>query len=326
MHRLIALIVSATLLVLLYYLVDFANVIGAARAADVVLLAVGIGAIVPLVLGTAWRFSILTRTASIGILRSIELTLIASTLNLFLPSKMGDVAKAAVLVNRDGMNGKLALSICLFEKALDLASLLLLGGIALLYVAGENSLLRVLAAATAVILFALAVVILPGGFMGRAAHFTDEFVNPRIGAFLKTFSETWESVTLWFWSDRRRAAAVLVLSLAIWAGHLMQFWLFAEAVGATIPILDNMAFATLGILAGLLPVTFAGIGSRDVALVHFYGPYLTPGEGALIGILATLRYVIPALAGLPFLGQSIQRLIHFPKTMISVQLGKKSAD
>jgi uncharacterized membrane protein YbhN (UPF0104 family) len=63
-----------------------------------------------------------------------------------------------------------------------------------------------------------------------------------------------------------------------------------------------MAFATLGILAGLLPLTMAGIGSRDAVIIHFYSAYMSPGAAAVLGVLATLRYVIPAIAGLPFIG------------------------
>lgn len=307
MQRLIAIFVSTTLLVLLYRVIDFSALVDAMRMADPGLLTIGLGAVVPLTLATAWRFSILTRAARVGMLTSIELILIASTLNLFLPSKMGDLAKAVVLVDRNEMDGKLALSICLFEKALDLASLVLLGGIALVYVAGDSPLLWGLAAMVALLFFALIAMVLPLDVVPKAARIAGKFASGRITAFLQGFSQTWESVMAWFWSDWRRAIAVLGLSVAIWAGHLIQFWLFALAIGASIPLLNNMAFATLGLLAGLLPFTFAGIGSRDLALVHFYGAYLTPGEGAFLGVLATLRYVIPAIAGLPFVGQSIRR-------------------
>lgn len=307
MPQIIAFLVSAVLLVLLYRLIDFSTLISAMRMADPTLLTIGISAIVPLVLATAWRFSVLTGAARIGILKSIELILVASTLNLFLPSKMGDIAKAAVLVDRDGMDAKLALSICVFEKALDLASLLLLGAMALLYVAGDSPLLWVLAALTTLLLFGLVVVMMPLGLVPKLASIAGKFANGRITTLFQRFSQTWQSVINWFWADWKRAVAVVILSIGIWAGHLMQFWLFALAIGVVIPILDNMAFATLGILAGLLPVTIAGIGSRDVALVHLYGAYLTPGEGAFLGVLATLRYVVPAIAGLPFVDQSIRR-------------------
>jgi hypothetical protein len=61
-----------------------------------------------------------------------------------------------------------------------------------------------------------------------------------------------------------------------------------------------MAFAVIAILAGLLPFTFAGVGTRDAALVVLFAPYLDAGGAALLGLCATLRYLIPAIAGLPF--------------------------
>ena len=61
--------------------------------------------------------------------------------------------------------------------------------------------------------------------------------------------------------------------------------------------------ASLSIFVGLLPFTFAGIGTRDVALIFFYQPFLAAPVAAALGLFCTLRYLLPALIGLPFLGQ-----------------------
>ncbi|MEE9195587.1 MAG: UPF0104 family protein, partial [Alphaproteobacteria bacterium] len=92
-------------------------------------------------------------------------------------------------------------------------------------------------------------------------------------------------------------------SVVIWFLHLLQIWIFILALGAWTPFLANLALAPLAILAGLLPLTLAGIGTRDAMLILFYAPYMAAPSGAALGILCTLRYVLPALAGLPFLGQ-----------------------
>ena len=114
---------------------------------------------------------------------------------------------------------------------------------------------------------------------------------------LRGFADHWDEAIAWFWLDRARAVRQILLSLIIWAGHLGQMWLFVRAIGPAIPFVDNMAMATLAILVGLMPFTIAGIGTRDAAIVLLYGAWLRPGQAAVLGVLATSRYLLPALAG-----------------------------
>ena len=53
-----------------------------------------------------------------------KLILVASTLNLILPSKMGDIAKAWFMKERGHLHGSLAFSLVVFEKTCDMLSLL----------------------------------------------------------------------------------------------------------------------------------------------------------------------------------------------------------
>ncbi|NEQ17581.1 MAG: UPF0104 family protein, partial [Moorea sp. SIO3E2] len=85
--------------------------------------------------------------------------------------------------------------------------------------------------------------------------------------------------------------------------HLLQIWLFILALNAWTPFLANLALSPLAILAGLLPLTFAGVGTRDAALIFFYQRYFPKEEAAALGLLCTSRYLLPAIGGLPFLGQ-----------------------
>jgi uncharacterized protein (TIRG00374 family) len=306
MRQLAALITSAVLHALIYWRINISTLFDAMRGADWGLLTISILCIMPLTLATAWRFSMLTRAAGVRFVEAIRMVLGASTLNLFLPSKIGDIAKAAVLVEHHNMDVKLALSISIFDKALDITSLLFFGVIALFWVGPSSS--RVIGALTFVTLVLLLVMvglILPFGPISKSLRVVAQLAPSRIHGRILRFIDAWQSFSVWFWEDRRRALEVLSLSIAIWFGHLMQYWLFVLSLGAHVPLLENIAYATLGILAGLLPVTFAGIGSRDAALIYFYGAYLTPGQGAFLGVLATLRYIIPALAGLPFVIQFV---------------------
>jgi uncharacterized protein (TIRG00374 family) len=302
MKRIIGIAVSAALLLVLYAIVDFGALLDAMRAADLFWLTVGLLMVIPLTIATAWRFQALVIDAHVGFGEANRLVLAASTLNLFLPSKLGDLAKAFVLSARHGMEGELAFSIVVFEKALDMVSLLLWGAFACLYVGSSKPEFLLFAFPVLLLLGLTLLIILPLPAASTLIRLAARMLPRGLSAKAERLAGTTVGMATWFWQRPRRAAGILFLSILLWGAHLLQFWLFTRAIGGVVPLLDNMAFATLAILVGLLPFTFAGIGSRDAAIVYFYGPYLSLGGAAFLGILATLRYVIPAIAGIPFAG------------------------
>lgn len=296
MRTLAGLAISFAIIAGLWWRIDPRAILAAARACDPAWLALGLAAVLPLTIATAWRFALLAGP-KIGLAAAARLILSASTLNLILPSKMGDIAKAWVLRRRYGFDGGFALAVVVIEKLLDLASLLFWGVAALIRIGALTNPLGALAlAATATSLMLLAIILSPS----PAVAGTIAALTHRLGRRAGGFGARWGEAIAWFWQDRARAGRLILLSLAIWAGHLGQFWLFVRALGGAMPLIDNMALATLAILIGLLPFTIAGIGTRDAAIVLLYGAWLRPGQGAVLGALATSRYLIPALAGLPF--------------------------
>ena len=118
-----------------------------------------------------------------------------------------------------------------------------------------------------------------------------------------------------FWQDKAQLARIAANSLFIWFLHLVQIWMFTIALNQHVPFLANLPLSPLAILAGLLPLTFAGVGTRDAALVFFYAPYMSAAAGAALGVLCTLRYVLPALLGLPFLGPAVAEMGGLKKLM-----------
>ena len=305
MKKAIGLLVSLALLAIIWWQVDFASIAAATRAANPWWLAAGLATVIPLTLVTALRFAVLSRTR-LGLWASTRLILSASTLNLVLPSKMGDLAKGLVLTGRYGFDAKLAVALVVMERALDMAALLFWGVLAMLWVGRDEPLMLLAAAGTAGLLAMLVVLLSPWPLAGRIIAWLGRVVPGGAGRWLAGFAGEWQGAVAWFWGDRARVLGVTMVSLGIWGGHLAQFWLFAQAL-APVPFLDNMAFATLAILAGLLPFTMAGIGTRDAAILFLYREFLSPGQAAVLGVLATLRYLLPAIAGLPFMGDYLQR-------------------
>lgn len=305
MKKLIGLLVSLALLAILWWQVDLDAIAAAARAADPLWLGAGLVTIIPLTLVTALRFTMLSRVA-VGLWPATRLILGAATLNLVLPSKMGDLAKGLVLTGRHGFSTQLAVAVVVMERSLDMAALLFWGVLAMLWLGQGQPLMLLAAAGTGALLLLLLILLSPLRLASGLLMVGSRLLPGRAGRWLAGFAGEWQTAVAWFWSEPGRVAAVALVSLAIWGGHLAQFWLFAQGLGA-VPFLDNMAFATLAILAGLLPFTMAGIGTRDAAILFLYAPFLGPGEAAVLGVLATLRYLIPAIAGLPFMGDYLRR-------------------
>lgn len=300
MRRLTGLLVSAAILALLYAFIDVRGIWNAAKAADPVWLAAGLLFVVPLTLMTSWRFTLIAAGTRLGFREANRLILAASTLNLFLPSKLGDLAKGHVLSRRHAMKPSLAFAIVVLEKALDMMSLLVWGVFGLIVVGLKDPPMLLFLPPVAGGCALLALLISPLPVLPFLLSRLGRFLPRRLQGALEAFGGSWEAMSRWFWSDPGGALGVALLSVLIWGAHLFQFWLFSKALNGAVPLLENAAFATLSILVGLLPFTFAGIGTRDAAIVFFYAPYLSAGQAALLGILATLRYVLPAIAGALF--------------------------
>jgi len=311
MKRLISIGVSLAILLLIYWQIDFAKLLQVFRECDRFWLVVSLGMVVPLTAFTSWRLQQLM-PASPDASRQLDfgeanrLILAASSLNMVLPSKMGDIAKAYFMRDRGHLTGSLALSLVVFEKACDMLSLLLWCVFGLLLFEDKGLLFwgMTVSVATGLILGLL----LLGSpsfaqFFFKRAH---QVAPKKLKLKINKLSYSWKEMHDYFWGDRRRLSLIAGTSIFIWFLHLLQIWMFTLALNASVPFLANLALAPLAILAGLLPLTFAGVGTRDAALIAFYQPYMAPAVGAALGVLCTSRYFLPAIGGLPFLGQYLK--------------------
>ena len=100
-------------------------------------------------------------------------------------------------------------------------------------------------------------------------------------------------------SDAGRSSA----SIFLWFLHLLQFYFAFLAIRAEVPWPQIFGLVPMAIFVGMLPITVAGIGSRDAALILFFAPYAPASQMAFIGLFASLRYFLPGLCGVPFIHQ-----------------------
>ena len=309
MKRLISLVVSLLILAIIYSKIDAVGLLALFQNCHRLWMAIALGMVVPLTMLTSWRLQQLTpMTAGLRFGQANQLILAASVLNMVLPSKMGDLAKAYFMRDRGHLSGALALSLVVFEKACDMLSLLLWCAFGLMLYPEKN------------LSFWLMTVGVIGGFVAGVLLLSSRqfarlffklfirFAPKKLKGKLDKLRFSWGEMHNYFWRDRGYITKIATTSIFIWFCHLLQIWFFILALKAWVPLLDNLALSPLAILAGLMPLTFAGVGTRDAALILFYQPYFDSATGAALGLLCTSRYLMPAIAGLPFLGKYLANL------------------
>lgn len=300
MKKLLSLLVSLGILALIYWKIDAARLLAAFAHADPLWLALSLAMVIPLTLCTAWRLrQLCPARGRLGFGEANQLILVASVLNLVLPSKMGDIAKAYFMRDKGHLSGSLALSLVVFEKSCDMLSLLLWCAFGLLLYPQKDFLFWTMTAGVAGTFLFGALML---GSIGFARFFFDtalRFAPRKASEKLASLSASWAEMHRFFWASKRQLAKVTATSVFVWFLHLLQLWMFILALRAWTPFLANLALSPLAILAGLLPLTFAGVGTRDAALVLFYAPYFDAPTAAALGVLCTGRYLLPALGGLP---------------------------
>ena len=313
MKRLLSIAVSLLILAVIYWKIDTAAMLQVFANSNPLWLPISLGMVIPLTLMTSWRLQQLMPTQPgqpnpLSLAEANRLILAASSLNMVLPSKMGDIAKAYFMRERAQLSGSLSLSMVVFEKACDMLSLLLWCAFGLFILPQKDGLFWIM---TVCIVGGLILGILLLGSL----PFAQFFFQLARGIFPKKFkpkfdtlTAAWQEMHNYFWSDRQQLLKIVLTSIFIWFLHLLQIWMFILALNAYAPFLANLALSPLALLAGLLPLTFAGVGTRDAAFIVFFQPYFDESTAAALGILATARYFLPAVGGLPFLSTYLSKM------------------
>lgn len=309
MKRLLSLVVSAALLAIIYWRIDVRALLPVFRHCDPFWMTASLGMVVPLTLCTAWRLrQLMPPAARLDWGEANRLILVASVLNLVLPSKMGDLAKAWFMRERGHLSGGLALALVVFEKSCDMLSLLVWCVFGLLLYPEKSWLFWSMTVGVGGGLIIGLLLIGSTAFAGLFFATGVRFAPPKLAARLASLHEAWDEMHGYFWKSKAQLFRVSATSIFVWFMHLAQVWMFILALRAWVPFTTNLALSPLAILAGLMPLTFAGIGTRDAALLFFYQPYLAAPTAAALGILCTARYVLPALAGWPFASGYLTRM------------------
>lgn len=314
MKRAIAALVSLGLLALLFWHVDRDALVQNMRATRWGVFSFALALFVPQIAVIAWRWKrLVSPFTSLPLGESVRLVLAGATMNLVLPGKMGDMTKGWFLAKSGAISPSLGLGVVVFEKMLDVATLavFMLAGVLLIFLeynAGNRlplpmgSLLLaaglgVAAVGGVAVLYFVPLSRLPGmGWLVRLGGRDVRFAKAH--RLVLASHTTMDALR----ARGSRRGEILLLSLLIWTLHLVQIYLFFLCLDAVPTLSEFFAMIPLASFIGLVPVSIAGFGVRDAALVALL-PGLPASAVLAAALYLNLRYFIPALAGIPFLAR-----------------------
>lgn len=291
--RLLAILISALLLAALFASINLGELGRVLRQVSPFWLTIGFLLFVPQIFLIASRWRYLCRpVADIPLAECVRQVLAASSLNLILPSKLGDLAKGVFLYRRGKCRFSEGMHVVAFEKLMDIFALslwMVVGWI--LFPSPVWWVLGMLFFGVGLLYLISSIYFRPMGMLRR--------VLPGRLSEVAAFGPRVMKLTH-LYGERRRG--VLVYSVGLWFLHLLQIHFFLIAVGVKLGLIEVLARMPIPLFAGLLPLTMAGFGTRDWAIVAVFASPVNSPEVLVAGaLLISMRYVVPALGGLYFL-------------------------
>ena len=307
--RVLSIIISVAIIALLYWQIDINKVIHVLLQINLTWLSLGLALVIPITLLTAFRLTYLSMSSNkINYLDALKLILAASVMNLVLPSKMGDLAKAVFIVKDKKINYSQALPLVVFEKISDLLALLLWCIVGLISLQNYSN-FYIFLLLISLVFFVIGILTISSKPFANSIFVLIMFILPkRFFLSVSDFQKGWFEAIDFIKKDKIKVWTLSLLSIFLWFLHLLQIWLFILSLSPNVDFLISLAITPLAIFAGLIPLTFSGIGTRDFAFIYFYSAYFPTATGAALGILATLRYVIPAIVGIPFFSHYLKKI------------------
>jgi uncharacterized protein (TIRG00374 family) len=311
--RAVAIFISLLVLFLLYWKVDRHALVQNLLHMNWRWFSLALFMFIPQIIAISWRWKRMAGALTpVSIKQSVTLVLASQTLNLVLPSKMGDLSKGYFLARSGAVDLATGMSVVIFEKMLDVAALAawMIAGIFMLMITGfsHHAIPMMLPAIAAPFGIAAlgAVLVIYAVPLRRFLPFI-KWCEKRFGQarFFKVHKMVLAGHrTLHLLRAKGGARSeILLMSILIWFLHLVQIWFFFQSLGAHTTVVAFVSMVPLAIFIGLIPVSLAGFGTRDAAFVALFPQVAAPTMLAA-ALYVNLRYLIPAVAGIPFLNRA----------------------
>lgn len=301
MKTALAFLLSILMMVFVFSRFNFSEFQGYLSQIDYLIFALAVLFFIPQVALSAYRWQVMMKKrANLTFWTSIKLILAASAINILIPSRVGDLSKAYFGGRGGSFDMKRGMNVVLFEKYMDLFSLsvVTVTGVLCAPQWDKLNLAGLGFSASMFIIFPILYFLNLETYL-RYSFFERHKFLMKIKNFLLDTHAYLDEIK----NDKPQLIFIVLLSIVLWFLHLLQFYFMFLALHSQVSAFDVFRLVPLAILVGLIPLTLAGMGTRDSAMIYIFKPYESAALIAGVGLFASLRYFVPGILGLPFLNQ-----------------------
>lgn len=293
MRKIIKSLISITVLSLIFYSIDFEILKTTSLDFSQSYILSFLILLISSLFIRSFRWSILMNDKNVLVSQteSFKLLLVGSSLNTFLPSGTGDIAKSYYGFKWTGIKERM-LYISILDKLIAVGSILFITPFTFFY---SNSYLILIAGIFSIIPF---IFLFYFNFFNRFRLFNMPF---------KFISNKIKKIDLELLISHIKIPTLkifisFIISIVAWIITYIVLFLCFKVVGLSIPLIAvicSIPFLTLG---RLFPFTLNGIGTDEALIVFLFSSYTIFNEQILIAALLyrIILIFIPAIVGLPF--------------------------
>jgi glycosyltransferase 2 family protein len=225
--------------------------------ADVVLLALAVVVMAAVYAGQAIRWSAIAKTPRVSRAGFVEMVISGAAVNNVLPGRIGDLLRARWLRVRAQIAGGRALATVFVDRAYDLVVLVFLLLVSLPFVADAEWLTQIVVASLALAAGVAAILI------GARLYTRRESSRPGQSGLVRTvLRDTVEGLSEPL--GRKRAGALVAVSLLVWALCSVAVWLVAFSTDITLSPVEALFVAAVLNLGVAIPSAPGFIGTYQL--------------------------------------------------------------
>ncbi|MCP4651958.1 MAG: flippase-like domain-containing protein [Candidatus Omnitrophica bacterium] len=305
MKKVISILMTIALLVVIYSRLSISQVVIHFKGANLIYVTVAFVLLfaIYLIRALRWQF-ILGKSNQIRYNQLFQMTLAASTLNMLLPSKIGDFSKAYFCHHQKcKINNSRVVSSIVLERVFDIVGLILVMLSGILFIENTSSWVdsTLILAIVFLGMFLLLLLISPNNKM---IHLLSRW--PKIQDLIKNMFILLSEIK----KDKPLLIKVFLSSIALWGIVLMQTYCFFLMFNSFVSLALIFGLVPMALFAGMFPFSVSGIGVRDAALIVLFSSYVSAEIVAGVGLCLSLRHVIAALLGLPLFLKYFRDNVH----------------